>query len=98
MSSTSCVVLTCFAGYLIFHYIKVSQVNNLSTQLRRAYRDNRNGHIIRYIWSSEEKVPDGYDSEDSRRLRNHHQARALGTNITISTALVNCEFLGIKIE
>jgi hypothetical protein len=68
-----------------------------STPLRRAHRDDRNGHIICSIWSSGEKVPDGYDSEDSRRLRNHHQARVLGINITISTAFVNCEFLGIKI-
>jgi hypothetical protein len=33
MSFTSCVVLTCFAGYLIFCHIKVSQVKNLSTPL-----------------------------------------------------------------
>jgi hypothetical protein len=66
--------------------------------IARAHRDDRNRHIIRYIWSSGEKVPNGYDSEDSRRLQNHHQARVLGTNITISTALVNCEFLGVKIE
>jgi hypothetical protein len=45
-----------------------------------------------------QRVPDGYDSENSRRLRNHHQARVLGTNIIISTAFVNCEFLGIKTE
>jgi hypothetical protein len=50
------------------------------------------------MWSSGEKVLDGYDLEDSRRLQNHHQARVLGTNIIISTALENCEFLGIKIE
>jgi hypothetical protein len=29
MSSTSYVVLTCLAGYLIFFHIKVSQVKNL---------------------------------------------------------------------
>jgi hypothetical protein len=64
MSSTSCVVLTCLAGYAVFHYIKVSQVKNLSTPLRRAHRD---GHIICHIWSTEEEVLDGYDLEDSRR-------------------------------
>jgi hypothetical protein len=46
MSSMNCVVLTCFAGYVVFHYIKVSQVKNLSTPLRRAYQD---GHIICHI-------------------------------------------------
>jgi hypothetical protein len=94
----SCVVFTCFTGYLIFHHIKVSQVMKQRTPLRRAHQDNRNGYIIRYIWSFGEKVLDGYDSEDSRRLQNHHQARVLRTNIIISTALENCEFLGIKIE
>jgi heme-degrading monooxygenase HmoA len=69
-----------------------------STPFRRAHRDNRNGYIICSIWSSRKKVPDGYDSEDSRRLQNHHQARVLGTNITISKALVNCEFSGVKTE
>jgi hypothetical protein len=67
-----------------------------STPLRRAHQDDQNGHIICSIWSSGEKVPDGYDSKDSRRLQNHHQAIVLGTNITISTTLVNCEFLGKK--
>jgi hypothetical protein len=69
-----------------------------STPLRRARRDDQNGHIICSIWSFKEKVPDGYDSKDSRRLQNHHQARVLGTNIAISIALVNCEFSGIKTE
>jgi heme-degrading monooxygenase HmoA len=96
MSSTSCVVLTYFVGYLIFYHIKVSQVMKQSTPLQRAHRDNQNRYIIRYIWSSREKVPDGYDSKDSRRVWNHHQARVLGTNITISIALVNCEFSGVK--
>jgi hypothetical protein len=67
MSSTSYVVLTCFAGYAVFYYIKVSQVKNLSTPLRRARRDDRDGHIICHIWSTGEKVLDGYDLEDSRR-------------------------------
>jgi hypothetical protein len=31
MSSTSCVVLTYFVGHIVFYYIKVSQVKNLST-------------------------------------------------------------------
>jgi hypothetical protein len=66
-SSMSCVVLTCFVGYAVFHYIKVSQVKNLSTSLRRARRDDRDGHIICYIWSTGEKGLDGYDSEDTRR-------------------------------
>jgi hypothetical protein len=88
----SYVLLPCLAGYLIFHHIKVSQVKNLITPLRRAHRDDRNGYIICSIWSSREKVPDGYDSEDLRRFQNHHQARVLGTNITIFIALVNCEF------
>jgi heme-degrading monooxygenase HmoA len=69
-----------------------------STPLQRAHRDDRNGHIICSIWSSREKVPDGYDSEDSRRLWNHHQERVLGTNITISIAFVNYEFSEIKTE
>jgi hypothetical protein len=63
MSSTSCV----FAGYAVFHYIKVSQVKNLSTPLRRACQDDRDGHIICHIWSTGEEVLDKYDSEDSRR-------------------------------
>jgi hypothetical protein len=46
MSSVSCVVLTTFVGYAMFYYVKVSQVKNLSTPLRRAYRDDRDGHII----------------------------------------------------
>jgi hypothetical protein len=49
MSSTSCVVLTTFVGYAIFYYVKVSQVKNLSTPLRRACRDDRDGHIICHI-------------------------------------------------
>jgi hypothetical protein len=44
MSSTSCVVLTCFAGYAVFYYVKVSQVKNLSTPLRRACRDDQDRH------------------------------------------------------
>jgi hypothetical protein len=59
MSSISCVVLTCFAGYLIFCHIKVSQVKNLSTPLQRACRDDQGGHIICHIWSTEEEVLDG---------------------------------------
>jgi hypothetical protein len=67
MSSMSCVVLTCFAGYVVFHHIKVSQVKNLSTPLRRARRDDQDGHITCHIWSTGEEVLDGYDLEDSRR-------------------------------
>jgi hypothetical protein len=67
MSFTSCVVLTCFAGYAVFYYIKVSQVKNLSTPLRRACRDDRDGHIICHIWSIGEEVLDKYDLKDSRR-------------------------------
>jgi hypothetical protein len=54
----------------IFYHIKVPQVMKQSTQLRRARRDDRNGHTIYYIWSSGEKVPNGYDLEDSRRRWN----------------------------
>jgi hypothetical protein len=36
MSSTSFGALTCFAGHLIFHQIKVSQIMNCSAPLRRA--------------------------------------------------------------
>jgi len=68
MSSMSCVVLTCFVGYSIFHHIKVSQVKNLSTLLWRAHQDNQDGHIICYVWSTGEKVLNGYDSKGSRRL------------------------------
>jgi hypothetical protein len=64
MSSTSCVVLTCLVGYVVFHYIEVSQVKNLSTPLRRACQDDQGGHIICHIWSTGEEVLDGYDSED----------------------------------
>jgi hypothetical protein len=64
----SCVVLTCFAGYLIFCHIKVSQVNNLSTPLWRACQDDQDGHIICHIWSTGEEVPDGYDLEDFRTI------------------------------
>jgi hypothetical protein len=67
MSSTSCVVLTYHAGYLIFFHIKVSQVKNLSTPLRRACQDDRGRHIIGRIWSTREEVLDKYDLEDSRR-------------------------------
>jgi hypothetical protein len=72
MSSTSYVVLTCFLGYVVFHYIKLSRVKNLSTPLQRACRDNRDRHIICHIWSTREEVLDAYDSEDSRRPYNHH--------------------------
>jgi hypothetical protein len=67
MSSTSYVVLTCFVGYAVFYYIKVSQVKNLITPLRRACRDDRDGHIICHIWSTGEEVLDKYDLKDSRR-------------------------------
>jgi len=70
MSSMSCIVLTCFAGYSIFHHIKLSRVNNLSTPKWRAHRD---GHIICYIRSTgDQKVFDGSDLKDSRRPYNHH--------------------------
>jgi hypothetical protein len=68
MSSTSCVVLTCLTGYVVFYYIKVSQVKNLSTPLRRDCRDNRDGHIICHIWSTGEEVLDKYDLEDPRTI------------------------------
>jgi hypothetical protein len=55
MSSTSCVVLTSFARYVVFYYVKVSQVKNLSTPLRRAHRDDQDEHIICDIWSTGEK-------------------------------------------
>jgi hypothetical protein len=67
MSSTSCVVLTYFAGYVVFHHINVSQVKNWNTPLRRACQDDRDRRIICHIWSTKEKVLDGYDLEDSRR-------------------------------
>jgi hypothetical protein len=59
MSSTSCVVLTYFVGYLIFCHIKVSQVKNLSTLLQRACQDDQSGHIICHIWSTREEVLNG---------------------------------------
>jgi hypothetical protein len=40
MSSTSFGALTCFAGHLIFHQIKVCQMMNWSAPLRRARRDD----------------------------------------------------------
>jgi hypothetical protein len=40
MSSTSFGALTCFAGHLIFHLIKVSQMMNWSAPLRRAHQDD----------------------------------------------------------
>jgi hypothetical protein len=40
MTSTSFGALTCFAGHLVFHQIKVSQIINWSTQLWRARRDD----------------------------------------------------------
>jgi hypothetical protein len=55
MSSTSFGALTCFAGHLIFHRIKVSQMMNRYTPLRRAHRHDRNGYIICYIWSPESR-------------------------------------------
>ena len=54
-------VLTCFTGHSRFHCIKVSQVMILSTPLRRACRDDRNGYIIHHIWSPDERVLEGYD-------------------------------------
>jgi hypothetical protein len=36
-----------------FHSIKVSQMINWSAPLRRARRDDQNGYITCYIWSSE---------------------------------------------
>jgi hypothetical protein len=53
MNSTSFGVLTCLAGYLIFHRIKLSQMMNWIAPLRRARRDNQNGYITCYIWSLE---------------------------------------------
>jgi len=42
--------LTCFAGYLIFHSTKTSQMMSWSAPFRRAHRDNEDGYIICYIW------------------------------------------------
>jgi hypothetical protein len=47
--------LTYFAGHLIFHQIKVSQMMNWSAPLRRARRDDWNRYIISYIWSLESR-------------------------------------------
>ena len=47
--------LTCFVGHPCIHHIKVSQVMNLIAPLRSARRDDRNGHIICYIWSPGQK-------------------------------------------
>jgi hypothetical protein len=55
MCSTSFCALTCFVGHLIFHQIKLSQMMNWSAPLRRALQDDRNGHIICYIWSPESR-------------------------------------------
>jgi hypothetical protein len=40
-------------GYAIFHKIQVSKIMNWSVPLRRARRDDQNGYITYYIWSSE---------------------------------------------
>jgi hypothetical protein len=69
---------------------------NWSTPLQRVRRDDRNGYIIHYKWIPDNRVPDEYALEHSRRHRNCHQARVLWTNIIISIALVNCDFLGIE--
>jgi hypothetical protein len=66
--------------------------------LQRARRDDRNGYIIHYNWIPDDRVPDEYALEHSKRHRNRHQARVLWTSMTISTALVNCDFPGIKSE
>jgi hypothetical protein len=50
MSATSFGALTCFVGHLIFYQIKVSQMMNWGTPLRRSRRDDRNEYIIFYIW------------------------------------------------
>jgi hypothetical protein len=55
MCSMSFGALTCFAGHLIFHRIKVSQTMNWSAPLRRARQGDRNGYIICYIWSLESR-------------------------------------------
>jgi hypothetical protein len=66
--------------------------------LQRAHQDDQNGYIIDYKWIPDNRVLDEYTLEHSRRHRNCHQARVLWTNMTISTALVNCDFLGIELE
>jgi hypothetical protein len=66
--------------------------------LQRACRDDQNRYIIHYNWIPDDRVPDEYALEHSTRHQNRHQARVLWTNMTISTALVNYDFLGIKLE
>jgi hypothetical protein len=66
--------------------------------LQRAHRDDQNGYNIHYNWIPDDRVPDEYALEHSRRHRNRHQVRVLRTNVTISTALVNCDFPRIKSE
>jgi hypothetical protein len=48
-SSMSFCALICLVGYAIFHRIKVSQMMDWSTPLRRARRDDRNRYITCYI-------------------------------------------------
>jgi hypothetical protein len=55
MCSMSFCALTCFAGHLIFHQIKLSQMVNWSAPLRRALQDDRNKYIICYICSLESR-------------------------------------------
>jgi hypothetical protein len=69
-----------------------------STPLQRVHRDDRNEYIIHYKWIPDNRVPDEYALEYSRSHQNSHQERVLWTNMTISIALVNCDFSGIKSE
>jgi hypothetical protein len=74
MSSTSFCALTCFAGHLIFHWIKVSPMMNWSAPLRRARRDDRNGYIICYIWSPESSDINSASKPGWEESRRHEKA------------------------
>jgi hypothetical protein len=75
MSSTSFGALTCFAGHLIFHQIKVCQMMNWSAPLRRARRDDRNGYIICYIWSPESRDINSASKPSWEESRRHEKTR-----------------------
>jgi hypothetical protein len=78
MSSTSFGALTCFAGYLIFHWIKVSQITNWSAPLWRARRDDQNGYIIYYIWSPESRDINSASKLSWEESRRHEKCATEG--------------------
>jgi hypothetical protein len=56
-SSTSCVILTCFVGYLIFYHIKVPQVIKQSTHCEYLIETIKIGISVAIFGVPERKSP-----------------------------------------